>query len=330
MGLLSGRRGHARVVLMSIIGAEMQAVQTTLGATAEIGVDGVYTLPEYASKPDRQYPFVVARSADRSNTPANSSTRDILEWYQPEVVLVVGIGGGIQRPGTEPSTTSGPKVGDVVIGRYVHYADYTKNLPGASYLRYIALDQPSSRLIARHAEPVAAAPQSCFARLEVPRPDGADTYPKVHISEVVSAESIAGNPSGQKQIEMVQRFDNAEVVDMESMGVGRALHEYRNDPHYSPLWLPVRGISDIVTAANPPMPVPNAVGQDAADPQSDDNNEQRREWKWYASMAAACVARTIVERLLSLDRPRSPADPGAPRWPEDVSGQVDTKERERD
>jgi nucleoside phosphorylase len=331
MALLSGRRGHARVVLLPIIDAELQAVQAVFGATAEIGYTGVYTLPEYAASEaakdplKRRYPFVVARSADRSNTPANSSTREMLEWYQPEVVLVVGIGGGIQR-GVGPSKASGPELGDVVIGRYVHYAEYTKNLPSGSRLRYIALDQPSSWLVSRHADPLAVAPgATCFSRLSLPRPDETTDFPAIHVSEVVVAESIAGNPSAEKQMEMIERFDNADVVDMESMGVGRALHDYRIDPHYNPLWLPVRGVSDIVTAAGRRSPgekqASHRAGQQVADGSStgdnegpDHNDEQRKQWKKYASHAAACVARTLVERLLSEERPESPCDPGAPRW----------------
>ena len=331
MALLSGRRGHARVVLLPIIDAELQAVQTVFGATGEIGYTGVYTLPEYAAseatkKPfERRYPFVVTRSADRSNTPANGSTREMLEWYRPEVVLVVGIGGGIQR-GADPSKASGPKLGDVVIGRYVHYAEYAKNLPSGSRLRYIALDQPSSSLIARHADPLSVAHgEVCFSRLRLPRPDATVAYPAIHVSEVVVAESIAGNPSAEKQKEMIERFDNADVVDMESMGVGRALHDYRIDPHYNPLWVPVRGISDIVTAVSrlspgqkqpedrPAQPVVD--GSSPGDNEGpDDNDDQRKRWKKYASHSAACVARTLVERLLSEERPESPYDPGAPRW----------------
>ncbi|OBH31694.1 hypothetical protein A9X03_07140 [Mycobacterium sp. E1715] len=312
MALLSGRRGHARVVLMSIIDAELQAVQTLFGATEEIGVSAIYTRPEYASTGDRQYPFVLAQSSDRGNAAAALSVRNLLEWYSPEVVVVVGIGGGIQRDGR------GPGLGDVVIGRYVHYADYTKNLPTGSRQRYISLDQPSARLITQHAESVAAKPKAkCFSRLDIPRPDEkTQLLPAIHLSEVIAVEAIAGNPSAEKQIEMVNRFDNADIVDMESMGVGRALHEFRCDPypHYGPLWVPVRGVSDHVTAARPPLATHNLAGEEVVGALSDENNEQRKKWKKYASVAAACVARSLVERLLYEDRAESPADPGAPKW----------------
>lgn len=320
MALLSGRRGHARVVLMSIIDAELQAVQSLFGATQEIGVSAAYTRPEYALAGDRQYPFVLAQSSDRGNAAAALSTRDLLEWYRPEVVVVVGIGGGILRDGR------GPGLGDVVIGRYVHYADYTKNLPNGSFQRYISVDPPSARLLTQHAESLATNPnEKCFSRLDIPRPDKKRRLPGIHLSEVISVESIAGNPSAQKQIEMVNRFDNADIVDMESMGVGRALHEYRYDPypHYGPLWVPVRGVSDHVTATRPPLATHNSAGDEVVGALSDENNEQRAKWKKYASYAAACVARSLVERLLHDDRAESAADPGAPKWTpqaDDVGG----------
>lgn len=331
MALLRGRKGHARVVILTIIEQELEAVQAAFGAHNEIGVDGVYTMPEFASNPDRKYPFIVARSSDRTNTPASHRARDLLEFYQPESLIVVGIGGGINRGGADPLDLE-PQVGDVVVGRYVHYAPYTKNKPNRRSLRYISIDQPATHLIA-HTEANARDP-NCLAALTAPRPDNSNDRPNIHVSEVIAIESIAGEPTGEEQIAMLERFDNAAVVDMESMGVGRALHEYRRAPHYSPAWLVIRGVSDLVTADNPPLPGTNSAGQKVAGALYDDNNEQRRLWKRYASAAAAAFAHSLVARLLSSNRSESPADPGADRWepgPQDavvVGGVVETEERD--
>ncbi|WP_082043246.1 phosphorylase family protein [Rhodococcus sp. MEB064] len=321
MAELRGRRGHARVVVMSIIDAEMQAVKTIFNATEEIGTSGVFTAPEYASSDLKYYPFVVAKSADRSNTPAHSSARQLLEWYRPEVVLVVGIGGGINRNAeSNPPMSTGPGLGDVVIGRYVHYAEYTKNLPNGTYLRYISIDQPSSQLVSQHAETLAASPRAGgFAGLSIPRPDNSSAHPKIHVGELVALESIAGNPTAEKQIEMLSRFDNADVVDMESMGVGRALHDTRDNPFYSPVWLPVRGVSDLVTAERPPLTGRNENGSRVLGALAD-NNTQRATWKGYACLAAACVGLSLVQRILHDEREPSAADPGAPRWRTGLDG----------
>jgi nucleoside phosphorylase len=311
VGVLQGRRGHARVVVLTIIEEEFLAAQTALCAHGEVGVTGVFTTEALAANPERRYPFVLTQSSDRGNTPAAQEITRLLELYRPEVVLLVGIAGGIQR--ADGPVTKGPGIGDVVVGKYVHYAPFTKNLPAGRFLRYIPLDQPSSGLVSQHAD-VLARPSfpDCWAGLSEHRP-GETGSPRVHVGEIIAIESIAGNPSGEEQIFMLERFDNADAVDMESMGVGRAIHEYREDVHYSPRWLCIRGISDIVTAESPPLPVDEDY-EEGGTVEAGDNNVERQLWKRYASAAAATFARRVVERLLTEARPPCPPDAGADSW----------------
>lgn len=329
MTVLRGRLGHARVVVLTVIADEFEAVKTALGADQEIGTTGVFAPSGVASHSANViYPFVVARCSDRSNTPASENTTWLLENYRPEVLLLVGIAGGIQRnrnPGEGRVELEGPSVGDVVVGRYVHYAAYTKNLPEGRSLRYFPIDQPASNLVSEHAETLAIDMRRdawADAGLDVVRPDGIG-FPRVHVGEIVAVEAIAGNPSAQEQIDMLRRFDNADAVDMESMGVGRALHSSRRDVHYSPRWLCIRGISDIVTADDPSAKALIGDGSTESSsqeltppvkPANIDNNKERQLWKSYASAVAAVFARRVVERILSQARPYCGADDGAEAW----------------
>src|SRR5215471_10934392 len=61
-----------------------------------------------------QYDIIVKRSGDRSNTPAGNATRDFIEDFRPEFILLVGIAGGMQgRDGTA--------LGDIVVSDFTAY-----------------------------------------------------------------------------------------------------------------------------------------------------------------------------------------------------------------
>jgi nucleoside phosphorylase len=64
---------------------------------------------------------------------------------------------------------------------------------------------------------------------------------------------------------------------MESIGMARAVCDGRSSFWYHPRYAIIRGISDLVTAA--------------------DNNEMRAGWKEFAANAAALVAQEFVRRL---------------------------------
>jgi nucleoside phosphorylase len=304
----SGRRGHARVTVLTVIEDEFDAALHALGATHEIGVTGVFS-PVVIGEPKPRLPFVVGRCAHRSNMPAQSSATRIIEDWRPEVLVLVGIGGGIMRGrvGDQGVEWEGPCPGDVVVAEYIHYAEFTKNVPSGSNLRYFPIDQPTSSLVQTHGDALRIAGQgaeSWHAQLPVVRP-GPES-PALHIGEIVAVEGVAGDPMNAHQKTYLQRFDHAAAVDMESGGVARALHEARSHVHYNPRWMCIRAISDRVYAVT-------SEEEEAALPEVE-NNEEREKWKQYAVAVAAGLTRRVLERLLAEPREAAPADPGAPEF----------------
>jgi nucleoside phosphorylase len=310
--ILSGREGHARVAVLSVIDEEFEALIDELGAEREVGTTGAFA-PEQRGPADQPLPFVVAQCHSRSNLPASTATRRLVDQFRPETFLLVGIAGGIQRPTVRDNqiTWSGPNVGDVVVAEYVHYAEYVKNMPSGHYLRYFPIDHPAQFLVGSHARTVmhSAATGGWHRGIRCDRPGSG--IPEVHIGEIVALESIAGDPDSARQAEILRTFGNAMAVDMESMGVGRALHELRDHVFYNPLWMCVRGISDAVRSNEELKDLKAKYPKLKMPSRRHDNNDERALWKKYAAAVAARYAERLLYRLLSQPRPPVPSDPGA-------------------
>lgn len=272
MAVEGGRWGMARVGVLAVIEEELDAVRAALGGQDELGTLGYYS-------PDDGRQVVIRRCADRSNTPATHATRDLIEDFRPEVLLLTGIGGGIGgRDAVQP--------GDVVVADFLHYADFRKLAGERDLLRYAPYDQPSVSFRNGHMEPTARA-GAWSQRIAVAPPDAHE--PRVIFGPVVAGEKVLGSPGHEAHQYVVEEWDNAVAVDMESWGFARAVHEARDSVDYNPRLAVIRGVSDIVATT------PEQVA---------DNNAQRAAWKGYAAAAAAAFAAAVVERFLTTPDPR--------------------------
>lgn len=306
-----GSVGHARVAVLTIIDEEFDAVRQVFGATHEVGTTGVYSPVDAGEGGQPSYPFVLAQATQRSNTPAGERPAELARMFRPEVFMVVGIAGGVLRmsdKGDGPRWR-GSRPGDVVVAEYVHYGEYAKHLSEGSFRRHFQIDHPASHLVTMHGLAPArdAREPRWHAVIRAERPESG--VPEVAVGEILAVEGIAGAPDRAAQGQLLRSYDNAIAVDMESMGVGRALHRLRSSVHYNPTWMCVRGISDPVH-----VPAVDAAGGAVAVSADADNDEARRMWKPYAAEAAAVYARHIVARLLASPRPAVPRDLGAPAW----------------
>lgn len=308
--MIMGRCGHARVVVLAVIPEEFDAVQDEFGAHREVGSEGVFAPEHLVLDPEDGVgyllPFVIAQCYDRSNTPAMSTANFLLEQWRPEFIVLCGIAGGIRRgePDSKPAFLDGPENGDVVVAKYVHYADYGKTGGGGFDMRYIPVVHPPTTVVNQHTQALLRHGTVWPDHVLALHPDGIDgKRPNVLTGEIVAVESIAGDPTSPRQKWLIDTFVKAIAVDMESYGVARALHDYNTDVHYHPRWLCVRGISDSVVGSE----ADQALLGEA-------NHDQRDRWKPYAAATAAHIARLIVERLLSRPRQVHIEQPGAPAW----------------
>jgi nucleoside phosphorylase len=275
--VLTGRISTARVAVLTILDEEFAAVDEKLGPLREIG-EGFYE-PE-----DDSHDVVVVQAADRTNVAAEEAVSEILEAFRPEVIIVCGIGGGIEDQ-------DGIAVGDVVVASYLHYSEFRKISEDGDDDRYLAYDQPSAMLRSRQIHPVKRA-GAWKSRITASAPN-VDHEPKILIGPVLAGEKVIGDPTHHEHQRALKRFTDAIAVDMESYGAGRALHYKRTRVDYNPLLIVIRGISDIVRKPADGTPDAQVAQQTQA------NNAQRRLWKSYACDVAAAFACAMVDRLVA-------------------------------
>lgn len=262
---IRGRHGSAVVGVVTVIPEEFEAVRGVMSATTALGC-GPYLVRQ--ARDDKNYSVVVTKSDGKTNLPCRDATQELIEDFRPPYILLAGIAGGLQDQDIV-------QLGDVIIADYIVYSEYLKLTHDRHLRRLTPHDQPSYYLRRRVAESIKYSEQ-WQDYIDEDRPDAAQ--PHVKIGNVVAGEKLLGDPEAVMQQELLQRFDNALAVDMESYGFARAIYLARSSIHYNPQGLVIRSVSDIV---------------------HDDNNQATRDqWRNYAATTAAAFARAITDSLL--------------------------------
>ncbi len=213
---------------------------------------------------------------------AAAAAQYVIDAYGPSGVMLVGIAGGFPDRDVQR--------GDVVVPHFVRHLDYGKLTPG-KFVRRPDFDYAVDRKLLALAELLAERNTVWRNDIGVSRPDGvALETSSVHVGgSLASSDKVIDSKGG---VFAKLRFDIPEIdaVDMESIGVGAAVRlaqTYRSLP-----LLIVRGISD--------------------EPSSSDagfqGSLQRREWKQYASRAAAAFLKALLLELPILDHIGTDAD----------------------
>lgn len=264
---VSGRRARARVAVMAVVDDELQQLRSTLRCTHNIATTG-YWVRE--ASPQRTYDVVVKQLADRGNIASNEGAREIIEDFRPHYLLLVGIGGGVTgRDGTD--------IGDVVVADYVDYYEFRKLMDGRSMPRKFPFDHPSKLLRADIAKPMIDSGHWA-ASISHSRPR--EGICKAIVGNLIAGEKLLADNTNAVQKSLLDEYDKAIAVDMESCGVARAVFAARGSVYYNLQYAIVRGVSDLVDAG--------------------DNDAMRQQWRRYAANAAATFAAAMIETLLTL------------------------------
>jgi nucleoside phosphorylase len=269
---IKGRRGSARVVVITVVDDELNQLRPVLSCTRNIPGTS-YWIRDAQPKPNHD--VVLKQLADRGNIASQEAANEVIEDFRPHFLLLVGIGGGIAgRDGTD--------VGDVIVVDYVDYYEFRKLEGGKSMPRKMPYDHPSKLLRADIARPIIS--DGDWANtISHARPQGGVC--KGIIGNLITGEKLLADQTNQTQRELLDEYDKAIAVDMEACGLARAVFAARVSVHYNVQYAVVRGVSDLVDAA--------------------DNDAMRKLWRPYAANAAATFAARMIDRLLAL----SPAGP---------------------
>ncbi|MEU9841314.1 hypothetical protein AB0C69_19050 [Actinomadura sp. NPDC048032] len=267
MPLTAGRYGHARIAVLSVIKEETEAVRSIFDLTQRVAHTHYFT----GENQRPQHPEIVNCEIGRNNLQSGEAIRDVIEHWQPQVLVLVGIAGGID-------SYENIAVGDIVVPDYVHYAAFAKLTTGGQQRRFIAYDHPAIYLHRSYAAPLRDddtwIPEELIHKLP------AAEKPKVHIAGLVAGDKVYGDPDSEEQSQLLSEFGQvAAAIDMESVGLCRSVAAARSNPQYNPRLLIVRGVSDLIGQA--------------------DNDETRQKFKPLAARIAATFARRVVNDILA-------------------------------
>lgn len=265
----TGRVGRARVALVTIIPEEFDAARNVFGLNSHLPGTAYFVSDPHQSVCD----VALMQASDRSNVPVMGDVSNLMEDLRPQVIILLGIAGGLCDDDDRGRDNIRP--GDVLIADQVSYVEFLKLVPSGPLMRSYAIDHPSVSLRKSVGVPI----QKTFHindNLGATQPPETGTF-KIHIGSIVSGEKVLGDVKSHVQQALLKPFDKALAVDMESIGLARAVCDGRSSFWYHPRYVIIRGISDLVSAAG--------------------NDEQRSNWKDFAAHTAAIVAREFVNRL---------------------------------
>jgi nucleoside phosphorylase len=263
-----GRLGTATIALLTITTEEFETVRNVFDLGEEL-VGSAYAVHHLNRMND--YNLVLRRAPGQTNVISTHLASAVLEDFRPSYLFIIGTAGG-------HSDREGIKLGDVVVADYIDYSAYWKLKEGSYEERKNACDHPSLHLLENFAEGLRRNPDHWIRQLRMKRPD--DSVPKVHVGGVVAGELLLGDAENAEQQRILKNYKKALAFEMESFGIARTVYRFRSSVHYTPQFLIVRGISDLV------------------DRDATMNQEQRKIWTPLAVEAAATFTKVLIKRLL--------------------------------
>ena len=230
------------MALVTIIDEEFAAAQDVFELRENIAGTGYFAAEESELG---HWDIVLTKATDRSNLPVMGDVSVLMEDLRPQVLVLLGIAGGFcdGDHGRE-----GIQLGDVVLADQVSYVEFLKIEPGRTFMRSYAIDHPSHYLRKTVCVPL----KETFKiddHLGGTAPPSPGPF-RVHMGSIVSGEKVFGDANSDIQQTLLKPFDKALAVDMESIGMARAVCEGRSSFWYHPRYIVVRGISDFIGAAN--------------------------------------------------------------------------------
>lgn len=136
-----GRVGRVRVGIITIIEEEFEAAREAFGLNHNISGTSYFV---QAESDDMEWDLALIQASDRSNVPIYGDTNDFMEDLRPQVIILLGVAGGLcdgQNEGRD-----GIRPGDVVFADQVNYVEFLKIENNAARVRSYAVDHPSEPL----------------------------------------------------------------------------------------------------------------------------------------------------------------------------------------
>jgi nucleoside phosphorylase len=253
-----------------VIEEEFRAAREVLALNTEMEGTGYFSSAPIGVQ---VWDVVLCQSVDRSNVPFNRAVDDAIDDFRPQFLLLVGIAGGLSDD--DGKARDNIALGDVLIADSVAYVEFLKVTRAGTFLRYSPVDHPSLHL--RKSVSFGLRQSFDLAKAVTLKSPDPDKPPKILEGQIACGEKVLGSVEDHMQKKLLQPFDKALAVDMESYGMARCVCERRTSLWYNPRYAIIRGISDMAS--------------------DQENSETRDNWKPFASHVAAVVAKEFIRRL---------------------------------
>lgn len=216
------------VGVVTILPEEMGAVVSELGLSRDaVGDGGIVYYTGAMEGAENATQVVATRTSDQGQQGVMASLGSLREQFDPAVLILVGIAGGIHRD---------VAIDDVVVATRVVYYD----------LRKVTSDAVLRRG-REHIAPVSTvhAVNSFFTDFGQP----ADLATRrgsfhVHGGPIGSGEAVVADAGHEIRTYLTSYNDKTLAVDMEAGGLGRFCYETASTTGAPPDWVVIRGISD--------------------------------------------------------------------------------------
>jgi nucleoside phosphorylase len=280
--MVEGDLGTAAIGILTITEEEFANAKRILGLTVNVPGSSYYV---EELKEDSKYDRVLAKAIDRSNIPAFEAAGDLIGYWRPSYIFLIGTAGAVWDEKKKKGRDV--ELGDIVIGDFVEYIEFTKLQEGQYIRRTIPLDHPSLCLRGDFADALRGSTAwHAWIGIDRPKhPKSQNNAPRVKVGNIASGEKVLGDPTNDFQQYVMGNYDKAIAFEMESAGVARAVLRSRKRPDYNPQYLTIRGVSDFINREL--------------------SNKTRRKWTPYASSVAIAFGRSVIELLLAT-RGRTP------------------------
>lgn len=181
--------------------------------------------------------MVATQTLDRGPLSAGLAFGELMHYYNPAVVALVGIAGGI-HPDVH--------LGDVVIAQEVIYYDHRKETPARVRRRGSSRQVPApvrhaiNRFFSDHGEP---------CPLTVTGPDGAPRTFGVLPGPIGSGDAVVADGDSDIRAYLRAYNDKTLALETEAGGLAQAFYERAASNASAGGWLAIRGISDYANTA---------------------------------------------------------------------------------
>ncbi|WP_242910797.1 5'-methylthioadenosine/S-adenosylhomocysteine nucleosidase family protein [Actinomadura terrae] len=225
-------RPRCDVGIITILAVEASAVRLALGLRSQRNGGLNFDLGEVDMEGPHPARLVATRTLNQGQRSTVIAFDHLRRHYDPKVVVLVGIGGGIHRR---------ISIGDVVEATRVAYYDLRKEMPQQTQRRGEEKEAPAAighavnAFFTDHGEP---------ARLPIADPGGTSRTPKILNGLIGSGDAVIADGDSEI-ISYLSRFnDKILAVDMEAGGLSQACHEQSAISNHLQGWMVIRGISD--------------------------------------------------------------------------------------